>query len=68
MSDDDPIIVCCILGICCPAASPSQQVALARLIRRARPHLTLDEVEQRASRVLEAHNYFAAIREIVDAA
>ena len=59
---DDPIIVCCILGLCCPVGSLQQRRHLARAIRLARPHLSENQALDAAQQVLTVHNHFRAIR------
>lgn len=58
---DDPIIVCCILGLCCPAAQ--QQAQWAKLIRKQHPHVSDEQAERRADKLLARFDRFKAVRE-----
>lgn len=58
MSWDDPIIVCCLLGICCPAASEAQVYEAVKVVHERHPHLTEPQCHKRAVKWLEKYDYF----------
>jgi hypothetical protein len=56
MSDDDPVIVCCILGICCPAGSAAQLAETAKMVRKMRPKIDATSCERKARHLVEKIN------------
>lgn len=65
---DDPVIVCCILGLCCQPASAGQLAETVKMIRQRHTHLTTEKATERARRLLEKHDYFRGIAAAVDEA
>lgn len=64
---DDPVIVCCILGLCCPAASAEQLAETAKMIRQRHKHLKPEQAEKLARKFLDKHDYFRDAVETFDA-
>lgn len=65
---DDPVIVCCILGLCCPAESAQQLAAAVKLIHRQRRYLTPELAEGAAKALLVKYDYFREAGATIDAA
>ena len=65
---DDPVIVCCILGLCCAARSAKQRAAVMKMIRHQRPKLNLEQAEKATDRLLIKYNYFEDVPALLDAA
>lgn len=63
--NDDPTIVCCLLGLCCPAGSPEQRVAAIRLIRWRHPALTAEQAGARADALLGKYDHFREVAALV---
>jgi hypothetical protein len=54
MSNGDDVIVCCILGLCCPAAA--QLAETVKLVRKMRPALDADACARKARHLVEKIN------------
>lgn len=62
----DPIIVCCLTGVCCPPASAEQRAEWVKYIKKQHPHLNDEQAGKRADRVLKKHDYFRDVAKIMD--
>lgn len=67
MSNGDDVIVCCLLGLCCPAGSARQREAAVKMIRHQRPNWSKDRCERAADKLLEKFNNFEGMGELIDA-
>lgn len=65
MSDDDPVIVCCILGLCCPAGSPQQLAQVKAVIHHRRPSWSKNRVADVAERLLAYYANFEHVGELL---
>ena len=66
MSNGDDVIVCCILGVCCPAGSAEQRAAVVQFIQKRHPQLSEEVVGKKADSVLKKYKCFRGLVTIID--
>ena len=65
-SDDDPILICILLGLCAAVGGPEQREAAIKMVHQERPKFTPAQCRAAADRLLARYDNFRGVAAAID--